>query len=143
MDWKSKLDVLNNKIKSARNLQKHLDIVSEKVEKPKEQKEDIEKKEEKKFTIAEAVAKRQITREKALINTIANIPAYKSSEYHMLDLINKKTKNLDPLGKTEDGAMSGLVHQSHIKFAKRRLAQIMRNLMKDVHKIEKENRRQR
>jgi hypothetical protein len=132
-NWKSKVDVLRNKINAAKALQKHLEIVSgKKTAEPVEQAN--QPKIEKTLSLKDALTKRKILKEQKFVNEIANIPAYKSAEYHTLDLLNRKTNNINPLDKNK---FSGIIHTDSVKLAKNRLANIIRNLMKDIQKTKK------
>lgn len=118
--------MLNHQLQNAKGLQKHLDNIT----KP-EKKEDKEDDDEKKLTPEEIAAQRNIAREKAFIHTIASIPSYKSAEYYQLDLLNKKTKNLNPANS------GGLIHQSTLKLAKRRLGQILNRLTREIQEAKR------
>lgn len=116
-NWKSKLDSLNHKLKLARNLQVHVDRISEKppeLEKPKETTKAVDI----------SALERKIIREKSFISAISRIPAYKSAEFYQLELLNKNTADKPSLG---------LIHQSSLKLAKRRLSQVVQRLIRDIH----------
>lgn len=129
--WKSKIDLLNHKLKIAKNLRDHLDIVSERVNQPPEP--DVPQEEK----TNSAFLKNKVTREKSFINAVANIPAYKSGEFYQLELINRRTKNMNVFNSPKQNGLHGLIHQNTLKLAKRRLAQVVTRLVKEAHRERK------
>lgn len=132
--WKSKLDVLNHKLASAKALEKHVAKLAgtDSKEKPVEVKAP-----EKDLSIERYLAKKKVAGEKALIKAITDIPSYKTSEFYHLQLIGRKAQGLEAMKDIKIGSKE-FSHSSTLRIAKMRLKQILVGLMADVQKVRKD-----
>lgn len=129
---KKKLAILNHKLAIAKNIQKHLNLIYEKKEAPPEEERDP-------LSPEQQMHQRRVIREKSLVEAVSKIPEYKSSEYYQLDIINRKTKNMNVFKSPNDTGVHGLIHINAVKFAKRRLSQILTRLIVDINKSAKKD----
>lgn len=124
---KSKLDLLNHKIKTAKLLNAHLEDIEE--EAKTEEKAADKQDEDKEIEIPEPTA-----RQRQFIQEISKITAYKTGEHYQLELAARKINTIDK------ELPVGMVHYTHFQLAKKRMKQVIHKTMADIWKLKNKGR---